>query len=96
MDNEEIITLDTMREKQPKQRPTRSYMSGPDLTNIRTKVLRVTYRALAEQLIRPDTGEPVSIALLCRWAKGNRSVPRWAAQRILQLAEIARRNDTRR
>jgi hypothetical protein len=93
MDNEETLVLDTMRAK---REPARSYMSAAELSHIRINVLRVVYRVLAEQLIDPSRGNPISVSTLCRWSNGTRNIPRWAAQRIVQLAEIARRNDAMR
>lgn len=91
MDSEE-----TVAEMRAVRQPTRSYMSAEDLSTIRKTVLRTTLANLAEQLIRPDTGRPVTTSALCRYANGTRPVPAWVAEQVLVLAEAARRYDARR
>jgi hypothetical protein len=61
--------------------------------DIRTNVLRVTQEKLAEQLIDPNTGMPISRHLVYKWEGGDRAVPLWAARHILALAEAARKYD---
>jgi hypothetical protein len=84
-------TIQELREPKP---PKRSYMSAADLHILRTRVIRTTLKLLALQLIRPDTGQPVTTAALCRYANGTRPIPRWVAEQVLALAEAARRFDS--
>jgi hypothetical protein len=91
MDNE-VVTLNELRAGRS---PTRSYMSAQDLTDIRVTVLQTSLKLLAEQLIRPDTGRPITTSALCRYANGSRPVPQWVAQQVLHLAEAARKYDSR-
>jgi hypothetical protein len=92
MDNEEA----TLTEMRAERQPTRSYMSAVDLRAIRTTVLRTTLARLAEQLIRPDTGSPITTSALCRYTNGTRPVPPWVAEQVLILAEAAKKYDARR
>lgn len=92
MDSEET----TIAEMRAVRQPSRSFMSAVDLNKIRTMVLRTTLKNLAQQLIRPDTGRPVTTSALCRYANGKRPIPSWVAEQVLILAEAARRYDARR
>ena len=71
----------------------REFMSAGELVNLRTEVLRVTQDRLVEQLISPSTGVPIKRAAVSLWEKGRRPIPLWAARRIRNLAEAARRYD---
>ena len=87
-------TIREMRQKAPPGRqPRRSFMKHTELRRLRQEVLRVTQKKLAEQLIDPSTGQPVSEPLVCRWENGDRAVPLWAARYIAALSEAAREHD---
>ena len=87
-------TIKEMRERVGKGRkPRRSFMKNTEVRDIRTKVLRVTQAKLAEQLIDPGTGMPISDSLVFMWEVGDRAVPLWAARHILALADAARDYD---
>ena len=90
MDNETVTEMRAERE------PNRSYMSAADLNSIRTKVLRTTLAKLSQQLIRPDTGKPITTGTVCKYANGVRDIPMWVAEQVLLLAEAARKYDARR
>ena len=68
-------------------------MKCTELRRIRTDTLRVTQQSLAEQLVDPATGMPISGDLVCHWEHGTRAVPLWAARHISILAEAAREHD---
>ena len=92
------MSNDTIREmrkraKGPGRQPRRSFMKHSELFKIRTDTLRVTQKKLADQLIDPSTGMPVSAHLVCKWEHGERAVPLWAARHISLLAEAARAFD---
>ena len=91
MDNE----AETIYEIRAERKPTRSYMKAQDLEAIRTRVLKTTLTKLAKQLIRPDTGMPITTSALCRYSNGTRPVPQWVAEQVLLLAEAAKRYDAR-
>jgi hypothetical protein len=74
----------------------RSFMTAAELRVIRFQTLRVTQGKLAEQLIKPTTGQPITAGLISRWEAGVRPVPLWAARRIRDLAEAARRYDAKK
>jgi DNA-binding transcriptional regulator YiaG len=87
----------TVQEMRGRDTPApRSFMTASEMRSIRATVLRVTQGKLAEQLIKPTTGEPVTTGMVSRWEIGERPVPLWAARRIRDLAEAARRYDARR
>ena len=87
-------TIRGMRERVGQGRkPRRSFMKNTEVRDIRTDVLRVTQEKLAEQLIDPVTGMPISRSLIVRWEMGDRAVPLWAARHLLALAEAAREHD---
>ena len=67
------------------RKPKRSFMSHTDLRSIRVEVLKVTQVALSKNLLDPSTGEPISPYLICKWEKGDRAVPLWAARHIKYL-----------
>ena len=94
MDNHEAYVLKEMREPPKVERPQRrSFMHPDELRRLRCNVIRATQKALAEQLLSPESGEPVSNFTVCRWEAGARPVPLWAARRIRNIAEIASRHD---
>jgi len=79
-----------MREKVPKPKVVRrSFMPPREFTRMRSDVLRVTQRALADEMIHPETGEPITNFTICRWERGTSPVPLWAARRLKALAAIA-------
>lgn len=86
----------TVEEMRAERKPTRSYMNAADLNSIRKLVLRTTLARLAEQLIRPDTGKPITTSALCKYTNGQRPVPAWVAEQVLLLAEAAKKYDARR
>ena len=91
---EDDLTVIEMRSKPPRSTPPRhTFMEASELRRIRVSVIRVERRMLAEQLIRPDTGEPVEATTIGSWERGKRPIPLWAARRIKDLAEVARRFD---
>lgn len=90
------MSNDTIREmrKPPRGRqPRRSFMKCTELRRTRTDTLRVTQQKLAEQMIDPATGMPVSENLVCKWERGERAVPLWAARHVSLLAQAAREHD---
>jgi hypothetical protein len=92
---EDDQTVEEMRI--PKARPeSRSFMAAGELRLTRCTVLRVSQARLAEQLIDPSNGRPVSGPAVCLWETGRRPVPLWAARRIKDLAEAAKRYDLRK
>lgn len=93
---DEMDSEETIAEMRAERQPSRSYMSAADLSTIRTEILRTTLKNLALQLIRPDTGRPVTTSALCRYANGTRPVPPWVAEQVLILAEAAKKYDARR
>jgi len=88
---------DTIREMRdaPRRglRPRRSFMKHSEVRKIRTQILRATQQKLAEQLVDPATGAPVSRYLVCKWERGERPVPLWAARHLAALAQAAREHD---
>lgn len=86
----------TLEEMRADSSSFRSYMSGADLHEIRTRVLKTTLSKLSEQLIRPHTGVPLSVSTLAKYEKGTRRIPQWVAQHVLLLAEAAQSYDSRR
>jgi hypothetical protein len=64
-------------------------MNHTSVREIRIDILKVTQVALAKNLLDPSTGEPISSDLVCRWEKGDRAVPLWAARRIKSLHDAA-------
>lgn len=87
----------TVQEMRGRDTPApRSFMTASEMRTVRATVLRVTQGKLAEQLIKPTTGAPVTASIVCRWELGERPVPLWAARRIRDLAEAARRYDAKR
>ena len=88
-------TIREMRQQaSPGRQPRRSFMKHEEVRGLRLNVLRVTQVKLAEQLIDPSTGMPVSAHLVCKWERGERAVPLWAARHIAALAEAARAHDS--
>ena len=71
----------------------KTFMSAYELKQLRSRVIRVTQSQLASQLIKPDTGQPITMSTLSRWERGDRRVPRWAAMVVRTLADAARRVD---
>ena len=88
-------TVEEMR-REPATTAPRSFMTPPELRTTRMNVLRVTQSRLSEQLIKPDTGLPVTTGTVCFWESGLRPIPLWAARRVRDLAEAARRYDAKR
>lgn len=94
---EDDATVEEMRKStKPKPALKRSFMSPGELLNIRTVVLRVSQRKLGEQLLNPSNGQPCSVPQISYWETGSRAVPLWAARRIRDLAEAAKRYDAKR
>jgi hypothetical protein len=87
---------ETVQELRAPRAPTRSYMSPLDLSELRTKILKTTLAKLAQQLIRPDTGRPITTSALCRYANGTRPIPQWVAEQVILLAEAAKKYDARK
>ena len=81
--------IDDMRMPPGGRRPKRSFMAHDAVREIRVKVLKVTQRALAKNLIDPSTGDSISSYLICKWEKGDRAVPLWAARHIKVLHAAA-------
>lgn len=92
---EDDETVEGMRSVKAKP-PKRSFMAPNELRTLRTTVLRVTQKMLAEQMIHPDDGLPVAQVRISEWEGGTRCVPLWAARRIRELAECAKRYDMKR
>lgn len=91
---EDDLTVIEMRSKTPRSRAVqRTFMEASELRLLRTTVMRVNQAKLADQLIRPDTGEPVKLATVGYWEQGRRPIPLWVARRVRDLAEVARRFD---
>jgi len=84
-----MTDIEDMRMPPGGRKPKRSFMSHTDLKKIRVEVLMVTQRALAKNLLDPSTGEPISSYLICKWEKGDRAVPLWAARHIKYLRGAA-------
>ncbi len=87
---------ETVQELRSNKKPRRSYMSAVELKALRTQVIKTILVRLADQLIRPDTGEPIKAATLSRYERGLIPVPQWVAQQVLIIAEAARRYDAQR
>ncbi len=81
--------IEDMRMPPGGRKPKRSFMDHLSVRETRVKVLKVTQKALAENLIDPSTGEPISPYLICKWEKGDRAVPLWAARHIAVLNNAA-------
>src|SRR3972149_236730 len=77
-------TMEAVRQKRVRE-PRRSFMAPDEVVRLRTQVIRATQESLAEELVRPDTGESVSKYTLCRWERGRLAVPLWAARRLRAL-----------
>ena len=71
----------------------KTFMSASELKDLRSRVIRVTQAQLSQQLIRPDTGQPITLSTLSRWERGDRRVPRWASLVVRTLADAAVRVD---
>jgi len=70
-------------------------MLPTELRSLRTGVLRVTRLKLCDQLIRPENGKPLPLSTFSFWEDGKRPIPLWAARRVRELAEAARRYDAK-
>lgn len=92
---EDDKTVEEMRRETSAATP-RSFMSASEFRLTRANVLRVTQSRLAEQLIKPDTGRPVATGTVSFWETGLRPIPLWVARRVRDLAEAARRYDTKK
>jgi hypothetical protein len=68
-------------------------MTPAEARNLRVGAIRATQQQIADQIVSPNTGEPVSGAWICRMERGQRSVPLWMARRLRRLAELARKHD---
>ena len=91
---EDDLTVVEMRDKVQRKKPKKpAFMQAGELRVIRKTILRVTMVKLAEQLIRPDIGESLKWNTISFWENGHRPIPLWAARRIRDLAEVARRYD---
>jgi hypothetical protein len=90
---EDDKTIEEMRTDTKQLRTPRSFMTIQELRTLRETVLRVTRQKLCEQLIRPETGRPLPLSTYAFWETGRRAVPLWAARRVRDLAEAARRYD---
>jgi DNA-binding transcriptional regulator YiaG len=77
------------------RRRKRSFMSASELRLLRNTVIKVTQAELGAELINPDEGLPVRQSQVCAWESGRR-VPLWAARRVRELAEAARKYDFKR
>ena len=77
------------------RKPRRSFMKPGEFAVLRQVVIRATQERVAEQLVDPDTGQPVTRNCLSAWERGARPVPLWAARRVRDLAEAARSYDRR-
>ncbi len=82
-----------MRERKAAPRQRRSFMPPHEFVRLRKSILHVTQKVLAEEMISPQTGEPVSNFTLCRWERGMSPVPLWAARRLRALAQVAASQD---
>lgn len=91
---EDDITVEEMRAEKPSG--TRSFMTFGELRLLRTQTLRVTQEKLAEQLIKPLDGTPVTTGMVSYWETGYRPIPLWVARRVRELAEAARRYDAKK
>lgn len=94
-DDGAVRTMRRRRIRTPRE-PHRSFMAPEEVIRLRTEIIKTTQEALAGEMLRPDTGEPVSKYTLCRWERGRLAVPLWAARRIRALAVLARDHDLRR
>lgn len=95
IDDDETVREMRAAKTPPKPVP-KTFMAASELRVLRATVLRVTQAKLAEQLIKPDDGRPATKGTVYLWEHGLRAVPLWAARRIRDLAEAARRYDARR
>ena len=66
-----------------------SHMPPDEVRYIRKVVLGWSIPELADALIDPYTGEPVSLSALNKWSSGANPVPLWVARRLRDLAEKA-------
>ena len=95
MSEDDAGAVKSMRTRKRPREPNRSFMAAEEVARLRTEIIRVTQDALASELVRPDTGAPISKFTLCRWERGKLAVPLWAARRIRLLAQSARNHDLR-
>ncbi len=93
---EDDLTVEEMRKPPANRRVKRSFMSPRDMVRLRTEIMRVTKKQLAEQLLNPSTGHPINRSSLTFWETGRRPVPLWVARRIKDLAEAAKAYDAKR
>ena len=94
---EDDQTVEEMRRAVPRERSApKVFMTAMELRATRCNVLRVTQARLAEQLIDPDDGRPVSSPAISLWESSKRPIPLWVARRIRDLSEAARRYDTKK
>jgi len=89
----DVSLVEGMRESKIERAPRRSFMHPDEVRRLRRMVIRVTQQKLAEQMLKPESGEPVSNIAVCRWERGMRPVPLWAARRLRHLAEVAAKHD---
>lgn len=78
------------------RRRKRSFMTPSELRLLRNTAIKVTQSQLASELINPDEGLPIKQSQVCAWETGARRVPLWAARRVRELAEVARKYDSKR
>lgn len=90
---EDDITVQSIRKTRPQKR---SFMAPSELRLLRSTVIKVSQEKLAAELIKPDDGLPVSQHRICNWETGVRRIPLWAARRVRELADVARKYDTKR
>jgi hypothetical protein len=84
---------DLVREMRIKSKPRisrRAFMRPSEFRRVRETILIVRQDTLAENLINPSTGQPVSGAAICRWETGQRPIPLWVARRMKALENAAR------
>ncbi len=93
---EDDATVSEMRGVPRPKPPKRSFMTQEELRLLRLTVIKVAQGKLAEQLLKPEDGLPVKQSRISDWETGVRPIPLWAARRIRELAEAAKRYDFKR
>lgn len=88
--------VDELRNEQDIKKLSRSFMARGELIGIRKSILKVSQPRLCEKLINPSTGDKIMRNTLSGWEIGLRPVPLWAARRLRNLADAAKRYDARK
>jgi hypothetical protein len=93
-----VITAstETAQRVPPERRIRHTFMTPGELVLLRRTVLRVPQDRVAEQLVDPSTGMPLTRNAVSHYETGLRPVPLWVARRIRDLADAARAYDAKR